>query len=146
MFSGDNIKNQVQSICQGISRYWKQSPVKIKLSTCSIECVNMNISDFPSSRDEREMMMLEEHAANGNNYVSPFSHPSMFFPHQSSPMNASGPDRFKLQSYRSSPYSYSQTQRKSSPIESNHFVLLIYFLVYLTLHQLSSKTRKKKTN
>lgn len=63
-------------------------------------------------------MMLEEQSTNGNNYLSPFPAHPMFFTHQSSPMHTvGGPDRLKLQSYRSTPYNYSQTQRKSSPIE-----------------------------
>jgi hypothetical protein len=73
------------------------------------------------------MMLLEEQSANGNNYVSPFSHHSMFFTHQSSsPMNTTGPERLKFQSYRSSPYNYSQTQRKSSPTDGK-----ISFFFYL---------------
>ena len=36
----------------------------------------------------------------------------MFYTQESS---SGGPDRIKLESYRSSPYSYSQPQRKSSP-------------------------------
>ncbi len=72
-------------------------------------------------------MLLEEQSANGNNYVSPFSHHSMFFTHQSSPMNTTGPERLKFQSYRSSPYNYSQTQRKSSPTDGKiHFLLLLF--------------------
>lgn len=81
---------------------------------------------FVLFRDDREMMMLEEQAANGNNYVAPFPHHSMFFTHQSSPMHtATGPDRLKLQSYRASPYNYAQAQRKSSPIEGTGFFLLL---------------------
>ncbi|CAF0831306.1 unnamed protein product [Adineta steineri] len=70
-----------------------------------------------NKRDERDMMMLEEQSTNGHNYVSPFAHHSMFFPHQSSPMNTGGPERLKFQSYRSSPYTYSQIQLKSSPTD-----------------------------
>jgi hypothetical protein len=96
---------------------------------------------FLSARDERDMMMLEEQSTNGNNYVSQFPHHSMFFTHQSPSMNSgSGPDRLKLQSYRSSPYQYSQTQRKSSPIDGKSFVsfcLLVFKRLNIT--QLSSK-------
>ncbi|CAF1613997.1 unnamed protein product [Adineta ricciae] len=70
-----------------------------------------------NKREDREMMMLEEQTTNGNNYVSPFTHHSMFFPHQSSPMHSNGHERFKFQSYRTSPYHYSPAQRKSSPTD-----------------------------
>ncbi|CAF2089080.1 unnamed protein product [Rotaria magnacalcarata] len=66
-------------------------------------------------REDRDMIMLEEQSQNANNYVSPFSHHPMFFTHQSSPMHTTGPERLRFQSYRSSPYNYTQTQRKSSP-------------------------------
>jgi hypothetical protein len=92
------------------------------------------------------MMMLEEHSTNGNNYISPFPHHSMFFTHQSSPMNTGGPDRLKFQSYRASPYNYSQTQRKSSPNDGKtffflHFLLFTFFCIFklLNIIQLSSK-------
>jgi hypothetical protein len=84
---------------------------------------------FSSARDDRDMMMLEEQSTNGNNYVSPFSHHPMFFTHQSSPMNTGGPDRLKFQSYRSTPYQYSQTQRKSSPIDGKSFMCVSFYLL-----------------
>ena len=61
------------------------------------------------------MLLAEEQASQGNNYMASFPHPSMFFTHASSPNHTGGPDRLKLQSYRSSPYHYSQNQRKTSP-------------------------------
>ena len=90
---------------------------------------------FLSARDDRDMMMLEEQSTNGNNYVSQFPHHSMFFTHQSPSMNSGGgggggPDRLKFQSYRSSPYQYSQTQRKSSPLDGKSFASS-FSLVYL---------------
>ena len=92
------------------------------------------LSLSPSSfSDDRDMLMLEEQSMNGNNYVSPFTHQSMFFStHQPSPMNAGGPERLKFQSYRSSPYNYSQNQRKSSPTDGkiyNHFRFLFFYLL-----------------
>jgi hypothetical protein len=83
---------------------------------------------FLSARDERDMLMLEEQSANGNNYISPFPHHSMFFTHQSSPMNTGVPERLKFQTYRSTPYHYSQTQRKSSPTDGNYFISISFYL------------------
>ena len=56
----------------------------------------------------------------------------MFFTHPSSPMNTNGPERFKFQAYRSSPYNYSQIQRKSSPTDGIiyiHFLRLFFYLL-----------------
>jgi hypothetical protein len=94
-----------------------------KLSSVDLMCQHL----FFSARDDRDMMMLEEQSTNGNNYVSPFPHHSMFFTHQSPAMNSGGPDRLKFQSYRSSPYQYSQ-QRKSSPIDGKSFVCVCFYL------------------
>jgi hypothetical protein len=55
--------------------------------------------------------MTEEQASNG----------SMFCSQELS--SGGGPDRLKLESYRSSPYSYSQSQRKSSPINGMKFLI-----------------------
>jgi hypothetical protein len=77
------------------------------------------------------MMMLEEQSTNGNNYISSFPHHSMFFTHQSSPMNTPGPDRLKFQSYRTTPYNYPQTQRKTSPNDGNEFLLSLFYLLGL---------------
>ncbi len=85
-------------------------------------------SSSSSARDDRDMIMLEEQSTNGNNYISPFPHHSMFFSHQSSPMNnTNGSDRLKFQSYRTSPYNYSQIQRKSSPTDGNDLFLFTLF-------------------
>ena len=68
--------------------------------------------------------MLDEQSSNGNNYVPSFPPHSMFFSHASTPHHSGGPERLKLQSYRTSPYHYSQHQRKSSPTDgktSVHF-------------------------
>ncbi len=92
-------------------------------------------------------MMLEEQSTNGNNYISPFTHHSMFFPHQSSPMNTGGPDRLKFQSYRTSPYTYSQTQRKSSPTDGNDFSFFFFFCYLLSFKLLNiTQLSSKKTN
>lgn len=105
----------------------------------------MKLFFFLFVRDDRDMMMLEDQTTNGNNYVSPFSHHPMFFTHQSSPMNpGGGSERLKFQSYRSSPYNYSQTQRKSSPNDGN---IYIHFLLF-TLLTVKKKffSSKKHTN
>lgn len=77
--------------------------------------------------------MLEEQSTNGNNYVSPFTHHSMFFTHQSSPMNTGGPERLKFQSYRSSPYNYSQIQRKSSPTDGKLYTMFFIFVIIISV-------------
>jgi hypothetical protein len=38
-------------------------------------------------------------------------------------MNTGGPERLRFQSYRSSPYNYSQIQRKSSPTDGKIFFI-----------------------
>ena len=93
------------------------------------------------------MLMLDEQSSNGNNYVPSFPPHSMFFSHASTPHHSGGPERLKLQSYRTSPYNYSQHQRKSSPTDgkmSVHFpwrAKSICSPVRLNIARISSKKK-----
>ena len=67
----------------------------------------------------------------------------MFFSHPTSPNQTGGAERLKLQSYRSTPYHYSQTQRKTSPTEGKKEtpeILLISFPRHAAVDQKKSHT------